>query len=416
MPEIINLADKMERQLPAELVSFMKQAGKLAASKGERLYLVGGVVRDLFLGQTNLDIDLVVEGNTVALARQLIDNKPGKITIHQRFNTAKLQWHEWSIDLATARLESYVRPGALPTVKPSSLADDLFRRDFTINAMAIELNPDGYGHLIDLYGGREDLEHKLIRILHEKSFTDDATRIWRSLRYEQRLGFQLDPDTLRLLVRDISMLDTISSDRIRYELECILKEECPEKVIKRADELGVLKSLHRSLRGNGWLEEKFKQAHKLYSPSTPPIVLYLALLAYPLNDTENERLISHLRLAKSLAQTLWDTSSIKAKLRSVANPKLSPSGIYHFLHGYSLQAITANLLASDSPVAYHHIQLFLKKLRYIKPALNGDDLIRMGITPGPGIKETLNLLQDARLDGKIKTRQDEERLVNGVAR
>jgi tRNA nucleotidyltransferase (CCA-adding enzyme) len=413
MPETANLADNIEKQLPAELVNFIKLVGGVAAGRGERVYLVGGVVRDLLLGKTNLDIDLVVEGDAIALARGLTDKQTGKITIHRQFNTAKLKWHRWSIDLATARQETYTRPGALPTVQPSSLVDDLFRRDFTINAMAIELNPEGYGHLIDPYSGQKDLIRGIIRILHGKSFIDDSTRIWRGLRYEQRLDFQIEPDTRRLLRRDIPMLDTISGDRIRYEIECILGEECPEKVFKRAEELGVLAKLNTSLKGNGWLAEKFNKARQTSLPNQPPPGLYMALLTYFLTDKEKEQLILYLRLAKPLAQTLRDSGSIKAKLRELADPKLSPSGIYHLLHGYSQQAIIANLIASDSPVVQQHIQLFLDKLRYVKPMLTGNDLIKIGISPGPRIKELLNLLLDARLDGKIKTRQDEGGLVEG---
>jgi len=413
MTETINLASKIEKQLPADLVDFMRVAGKVAASQGQSLYLVGGVVRDLLLGQTNLDLDLVVEGNAINLAQQLTQIKQGKITTHPRFNTAKLQWNKWSIDLATARSETYAKPGALPSVKPGSLSNDLSRRDFTINTMAIELIPSRYGELIDLYGGRDDLEHKLIRALHEKSFIDDATRIWRGLRYEQRLNFQLEPNTLQLLKRDIPMLDTISGDRIRHEMELILKEKYPEKVLRRAEELSVLRRLHPALKGNGWLAEKFKQARQLSYPSSPPVGLYLALVAYPLTDQESEQLISHLRLPKSLAQTLRDTISIKTKLKSLANPELVPSSIYHLLHNCSQTAITANSLACNSPVAHQNINLFLNRLRYVKPALNGDDLVRMGIAPGTQIKEILKLLHEARLDGKVTTKQGEVDLVKG---
>jgi len=413
MPKITNLASKIEKQLPAELVAFIQRAGKIAASQGQRLYLVGGVVRDLLLGQTNLDLDLVVEGNAIELAQQLAEINQGKITIHPRFNTAKLQWDRWSADLATARSETYAKPGALPTITPGSINDDLFRRDFTINAMAIELNPNHYGELIDRYEGRDDLKHKLIRVRHEKSFTDDATRIWRGLRYEQRLNFQLEPTTLKLLKRDIPMLDTISGDRIRYELECILQEEFPEKVLRRAEELDVLKWLHPSLKGNGWLTKKFEQVRQISSPNPPPVGLYLAILVYPLTNEETEPLISFLRLPKSLAQTLRDTINIKAKLPSLADPKLTPSSIYRLLHGYSLQAVTANSLACDSPMARQHIQLFLDKLRYIKPILTGNDLQKMGIAPGPQIKEILNLLHEARLDGKVTSKHGEVELVEG---
>lgn len=413
MPEIMNLTSKIEKQLPAELVSFMKLAGEVAQSQGKSLYLVGGVVRDLLLGQANLDLDLVVEGNAIELAHQLVRINPGKITTHPRFNTAKLQWDKWSIDLATARLETYDKPGALPRVKPGSINSDLFRRDFTINALAVYLVPSRYGELIDLHGGKNDLGNKLIRILHEKSFTDDATRIWRGLRYEQRLNFQLEPATLELLKRDIPMLDTISGDRIRHELELILREKCPEKIIRRAEELGVLAKLDPALKGNGWLAEKFGQARQLSSPDSPPVGLYLALLAYPLTSEENERLTSYLRLPKSTAQIIRDTASIKANLPSLANPELAPSRIYCLLHGYSPLAITANSLASDSAVVRQHIQLFLDKLRYVKPTLTGNDLQKMGIVAGPRIKEILELLHEARLDGKITSKGEEEELVRG---
>jgi len=411
MPEVINLSAKITEQLPIELVDFMQVAGEVAQRQGQKLYLVGGVVRDLLLNRTNFDLDLVVEGDAVNLARELTSINQGKIVTHPRFGTAKLKWDKWSVDLATARSETYVRPGALPTVKPNAIKDDLFRRDFTINAMAIELNPSRYGQLLDLYGGRNDLEHKLVRVLHDKSFIDDATRIWRGLRYEQRLNFQLEPATLQLLKRDIAYLDTISGDRIRHELELILKEEYPEKVLHRADELGVLLKLHPALKGNGWLAEKFEQARKLSSPDLPSTVLYLALLAYRLNEEENEQLISYLRLAKSVTQTLRDAIGLKTRLKSLANPELSPSNIYSLLHGYSSLAVLVNSLASDSPVARQHIGLFLSKLRYIKPALIGKDITRMGLVPGPGIKEVLDLLLEAKLDGKVTNKRDEEGLV-----
>jgi tRNA nucleotidyltransferase (CCA-adding enzyme) len=409
----INLAKIIERQLPAELVNFMWVVGEIANTRGERVYLVGGVVRDLLLGQANLDLDLVVEGDAIELAQQLTKINQGKITTHPRFNTAKLQWDNWSVDLATARSETYDKPGALPTVTPSSIEDDLSRRDFTINAMAIHLNPGYYGKLVDPHGGRSDLKDKRIRVLHEKSFTDDATRIWRGLRYEQRLDFHLERETLKLLQRDIPMLDTISADRIRYEIECISGEKYPEKVFRRAEELGVLATLHPALKGNGWLAAKFDQARRLCSPEPPEVDLYLALLAYPLTAEETERLISRLRLPKSSAQTLRDSIAVKNKMRSLATPGVSPSFIYSLLHSFSAPAMVANSLATESPVASQNIHLFLNRLKDIQISLTGDDLIQMGIAQGPDIKEILDLLHKARLDGKITTRHDEEVVVKG---
>ena len=411
MPKRVGLAQTIESQLPAELVNFMWLAGELALTRGERLYLVGGVVRDLFLGKANLDLDLVVEGNAIEFAKQLKKTNQAKITTHPRFNTAKLRWDKWSVDLATARSETYAKPGTLPSVTPSSIDNDLSRRDFSINAMAIHLNPGDYGKLVDPHGGRDDLKNRIIRVLHEKSFIDDATRIWRALRYEQRLDFHLERETLKLLNRDIAMLDTISRDRIRYEIECVLQEGCPEKVLRRAEELGVLARLHPALKGNGWLAEKFEQARRLTSPQPPEVGLYLALLAYPLNEEEVESLMSRLNPPKSLAQTLRDTITLKGKLKLVAIPGLSPSSIYHFLDGYSYHALLANSLAAESPTTSQNIRFFLNKLRRIETWLTGDDLIKMGASQGPQIRELLERLHEARLDGKITTRQDEEKLV-----
>ncbi|MFH1381801.1 MAG: CCA tRNA nucleotidyltransferase [Chloroflexota bacterium] len=405
MPRTANLARRMEKQLPVELVEFMEAAGLIAASQGLNLYLVGGVVRDLLLKRTNLDLDLVVEGSAIDLVRRLADIFPGKITVHARFNTAKLKWNGWSIDLATTRSETYEHPGALPKVAPGSLASDLFRRDFTINAMAVELIPARWGHLIDRHGGRQDLEDKLIRILHDKSFIDDATRIWRALRYEQRLDFKIETRTLHLLKRDTPMLATISSDRLRHELELVLKEEFPEKALHRADELGVLARLQPSLQGDGWLAEKFAQARHLSEPPSTP--LYLALLCYRLTPDETEHFITDLNFPKSLSQTLRETSSLKANLSELARPRLKPSRIYQILHGYSSLAITVNLLACDIPVACRRLRLFENKLRYIRPSLTGTDLLKMGIPQGPKIKEILQRLLEARLDGEVSSKQGE---------
>ncbi len=413
MPDVINLASKIEEQLPTDLVKFTKAAGEMARYQGLRLYLVGGAVRDLLLERTNFDLDLVVEGDAIDLAQHIKGTTPGKLIIHPRFGTARLQWDEWSVDLVTARLETYAKPGALPSVKPGSINNDLFRRDFTINAMAVELNPDRYGELLDTYGGRDDLERKLVRVLHKKSFIDDATRIWRGLRYEQRLNFELEPATLRLLKRDIPMLDTISGDRIRHELELALREKFPENVLRRADELGALARLHSSLKGDGWLAKKFEQARRFADTSSPAVWLYLALLAYRLGDNESEQLISYLRLPKKAAQILRDTAGVKAGIESLFVSGLAPSGIYSLLHGYSSTALTANSLATDSTMAEEHIRLFLNVLRYVKPILTGNDLQRMGVAPGPRISEILNRLREARLDGKVSSKRDEENLVEG---
>ncbi|MCJ7516021.1 MAG: CCA tRNA nucleotidyltransferase [Dehalococcoidia bacterium] len=406
-----NLSSQLEKYLPPPVLALAKIAGKEASELGQELYLVGGVVRDLFLDRDNFDFDLVVEGDAINLARKLAKDSQAKLTVHSRFGTAKLDYPGFSLDLATARSESYSKPGALPTVKPGSLKDDLIRRDFSINAMALHLNPQHFGELIDLYQGKDDIERRLIRVLHIKSFIDDATRILRAIRYEQRLSFKLETETAKLLRRDMAMLDTISGDRIRHEMELILKEDEPERALGRAEELGVLDQLHPALKGNGRLSKIFSQARQLDVRVSLPI-LYLCLLVHNLNAKENENFIVHLNFPRNSAEAMRQTLQLKARLHKLTNPKLKPSEIYRLLYSYSATAIQANALASESLIASQNLLLYLNKLRYVKPLLNGADLKKMGIPSGAKIGETLNILQAARLDGEVKTRKDEERLVH----
>jgi tRNA nucleotidyltransferase (CCA-adding enzyme) len=406
-----NLSAQLEKYLPPPVLALAKIAGREASELGQKLYVVGGVVRDLFLGRANFDYDLVVEGDAIQLARKIAKGSQAKLTIHSHFGTAKLKYPGFSLDLATARSETYSKPGALPTVKPGSLKDDLIRRDFSINAMALCLNPQRFSELIDPYHGKDDLKRGLIRILHPNSFTDDATRILRALRYEQRLGFKLETETERLLRRDVAMLDTISGDRIRHELELILKEDQPEKMLRRADELGVLSKIQPALKGNGRLSKIFAKARQV-DKRTSPLSLYLCLLIYNLTEKENEEFISRLNFPKRLAQAMHHTLQLKAQLDKLANPKLKPSDIYQSLKGYATQAIQANALASESPIVSQNLRLYLTKLRYVKSLLNGEDLKKIGIPTGPQIGEILNTLHKARLNGEVKTRHDEERLVH----
>jgi tRNA nucleotidyltransferase (CCA-adding enzyme) len=207
------------------------------------------------------------------------------------------------------------------------------------------------------------------------------------------------------------MLNTISGDRIRYELKSILQEHCPEKVLHRAEELEVLPKLSPALKNQGGLADNFKRARGISSPDSPPTGLYLALLVYPLTNQETRQLISFLKLSKALTRTSNDTISLKAKLPALADPKLKPSRIYRLLHNYSPQAVTANLISGRESPARRHIQSFLDKLRYVKPALTGNDLHNIGIAPGLRTKELLQRLHDARLDGKVTSKQGEVKLV-----
>ncbi len=406
-----NLASKMRERLPTELLAFLRIAVEEAEAQGQRLYLVGGAVRDLLLERPNLDFDLVVEGDALLLARKLtrVEGMGGESEkVHRRFGTAKFRRGSLSIDLVTARSETYAKPGALPTVQPGTIQDDLLRRDFSINAMAIDLSPSSFGQLFDPHGGRSDLEWGLIRILHERSFIDDATRILRALRYAQRLGFKLEQDTERLLREHKSMLDTISGDRIRHELELILKEECPEQILERAQILGVLQELNPSLRGNGWLAERFREARQ---KATPDPSLYLLLLVYPLSEEDIQTLIARLNIVGELGRNMRQVPRLKGDLPALADPALPLSAIYRLLKHYPPMAIAACALACDSPTARSHLERYLSDLRYVKISLDGENLKRLGVEPGPRLGKMLKKLLEAKLDGRVSTREQEEALV-----
>lgn len=405
----MNLASKVKSYFPKELLELLRDTSKEASKLGQRVYLVGGIVRDLLLGYPNFDLDLVTEGDAVELANRIARISGAGLVIYPRFSTAKIKSGDFAIDIATARSETYARPGALPAVTPSSIEKDLFRRDFSINAMAISLTAEDYGQLLDPHRGKDDLHSHLIRILHPDSFSDDATRILRAIRYEQRLGFNLEHETARLLKRDIPMLDTISGDRIRHELELIFREEHPEHVIKRLGDLGALQRINHSLGGNEWLAVKFDDARRLGKPGELP-ALYFCLLAYPLNGEQLNQLVSRLNPSAKLTKTLKDTARLKLHLTQLNKPSLKPSNIYYFLHEYDPLAIKANIIAEGKPVIRQHLQLFLSKLRYVKSCLNGEDLQRLGIPAGTKLGEILEILHKAKLNGEVTTKDEEEKL------
>ncbi|MFC2018311.1 CCA tRNA nucleotidyltransferase, partial [Chloroflexota bacterium] len=329
--------------------------------------------------------------------------------IHRRFGTAKLRGKKSSIDFVTARHETYAHPGALPTVLPGSIKDDLQRRDFTINSMAIHLNMNSCGKLLDPCNGRDDLENGLIRVLHPKSFIDDATRMFRAIRYEQRFSFKLEVTTEKLLYENLAMLSTISGDRIRHELELVLREDFPEKALHRAAELGILNKIHPSLRSNGWLEDRFRQARAMVT--YPSITLSLSLMLYHLSHEEGEELIGRLRFPKTTARVIGDTLRLKKKLPSLAAPDLSSSAIYRLLEGNSPPSVMASALASDSTLIQQRLHLYLDKLRHVKISLDGEALLAMGVPPGPLLGEILRALKEAKLDQRAKSREEERALV-----
>jgi tRNA nucleotidyltransferase (CCA-adding enzyme) len=410
-----NLSARISHGLPQPVVTLLRTAGSSAAGSNWSLYLVGGIVRDLILGRPGKDIDLMTDGDATELAFKLARETGSKLTLYKKFGTATFNIGDYRIDMATCRSEIYQRPGALPDVKPGSIKEDLFRRDFTVNAMAININPAHYGELIDLYGSRADLKAGVIRILHDKSFQDDATRIMRAVRYEQRLGFKFEPKTEKLLKGHLNMLDTISSERLRNELVLWLSEQQPEKILDRAGSLGILKKLHPGLRWDHSLAVAFKRSACLLQ-AYDKLPLYFCLLAYRLDEIGLYELLQRLNMTGSKLDLLTHhMMEIKNSRDLLMKKGLKNSQLYFRLNGHPLTAIQANWLYPNHRLLRSRLGLYLKKLINIKPYSSGADLATLGISQGPLMGNILNAILSARLDGEIKTRKDEERLALALA-
>ena len=405
---MIDIVAGLERRLSPEALRMLTAATDLAAEKGQNLYLVGGIVRDLLLDRANLDLDLVLEGDAIALARSLASRLRGRLVIHQRFGTATVSVNSLTLDLATARTELYARPGSLPEVQPSTLVQDLRRRDFTINAMAMELSRPGYGGLVDPLGGRGDLEAGLVRVIHDGSFVDDATRLLRAVRYEQRFGFRLEESTGALARRDAGMLSTISGDRLRHEMQRILAEARPEQALERAHQLGVLQAIHPALRWDVELSRSFHRARQAGDEQTR---VYVAIVAQDLTESDLEEVAQRLRFPKSWASVARDAQRLDPSLYALEAPGLPASQIAEALDGYSPEAIRACRAVNSSAIIRERLAVYLDKLRRIRPALDGDDLLALGVPQGPSVGEVLTALKKARLDGVVGSKDEESAFV-----
>jgi tRNA nucleotidyltransferase (CCA-adding enzyme) len=358
----------------------------------------------------NYDLDLVLEGDAVKFAEKFHFNKPISTVFHRRFGTVKLKFGNYIIDIASARREIYTKPGALPEVTAGTIEEDLLRRDFTINAMALNLSADNAGQLLDPYKGIEDLKLKLIRILHGNSFRDDASRMFRAIRYEQRLDFNIEPETLRLIKRDLNMIDTLSKDRIRNEVQLFFQEQYPEKCIRRANELGLLNKIYPALKYNEQMAECYKTARKHFKSAQLPVI-YLCLLIYNLNSEQLEGFLNIYNFNKQQVSKMRQTISLKSEIGLLANPDLKNWQIFSMLRKYELQSIYINKIASSSHKCSKAIDLYLNKLRYFRPQLTGEDLINLGVRPGAEIGTILNSLHISWVNGEIKSREQEIELV-----
>ena len=403
----MNLSAELDRWLEPETREVLVRVGSCAASLGFRAFLVGGPVRDLLLGRTSLDFDVVVEGDALAVATAVAaPGEPAAVT-HPAFGTATISAERFRIDLASARAETYERPGSLPVVRPGTIKQDLVRRDFTINAMALTLDGGHRGELLDLYGGRDDLKRGLLRVLHDNSFVDDATRIVRGVRYEQRFGFTFETHTLELLRTGLPYLDCISPDRVRHELERTFAEDEPEQAFARLDTLGVLGAIHSALSFDRQKETALMQARTSVFPSTRSDAVKWCLLTWGMSAAGIDSLSARLNLPRRVRDAAASAAGLLLLEPRLDNPLLSRSDLFALLHGFSHSALLAAELMFVLPAARAHVALYIHHLCHVRCALTGVDLRALGVSDGPEMGRILDCLRDARLNDEIASRADE---------
>lgn len=406
----------------SEVLDLYRELGTVAAALGMSVYLVGGCVRDLILRRENHDLDFVVEGSAIDLARELSRRGPTRFEIlaeHARFCTATLRVklsRPRDIDLASARTEYYEFPAALPVVEPSRLEQDLSRRDFSINALAMSLHPDSFGRIIDYYNGMSDIEGRLIRVLHQFSFIEDPTRIIRAARFASRFGFHLERKTKLQAQRaiELGIFDNLGGVRLKEEIRMIL--ESSERlvaldVLKEAG--GGLRFLDANVHYDRNLRLHIRRAERLLRDVTLPKIwiVYLGLLLSGIDATSLVETLTRLHLSEEEKRCIIAARTVFHDLMRLEHGARR-SEIYNVLHGYedSSLAIAASLAPTGS-AARRHIKLYLDKLRNLKPSLTGRELKEMGLPEGRALGKLLGELRDAVLDGNVKNAEDERKFV-----
>ncbi len=431
------IVQRLETALSPGLLGLVRAVSAMAHEANLGLYCVGGFVRDLLLSRPNADIDLVVEGDAIGLVRALVERYGGAMRKHLQFGTATWildegvaarfgrgpDWPE-TLDFVTARAEFYENPTALPTVRQSSIKLDLHRRDFSINTLAIRFAPEPFGQLLDFWGGERDLQAGQIRVLHSLSFVDDPTRILRAARFEQRFGFRIETRTLGLIEPALPLLDRVSGPRIRHEIELILREQRPERVLARLQALGVLTRMNESLAADEWLASAFEALRRaVQSPPWPGIHLdpdrrngfvlaQFVALTCRLPAVEAESLARRLQVRRSsLDAVLNGVQTFRERLPRLAEP-LRPSAVVDLLDGLGeTDLLVAWAIAPTHPARSQIVQ-YAEAWRDIRQTMTGEDLRAMGLHQGPAYGKLLKRLRVAWLDGEVAS-ADEER---GLAR
>lgn len=397
--------------LPSEKQTLLSNIAAQAAAMNMPCYLVGGFVRDLLLGQPINDLDIIVEGDAIKLGNTLVEKYGGKLTTHHKFHTAV--WHlpnsSETLDLITARKETYSTPGVLPAVMPSSIEDDLRRRDFTINAMALRVDETHFGELLDPLNGQVDLENKILRALHSNSFIDDPTRIFRAIRYEGRYSFNLEPATLSLIRSEsISVIMKLSGERIRHELDLIFEEEHSSKMILRAGDLGVFPAIHPKLPlFNSKYVDFLEMDARLDIPANRTLIGYM-LWFVDLSEEDILSIARRLDFSSDMTHSVWAVAQLKKSLPFLVNSK--PSVWTFALENLPLLSIYVVYLITRENALLDYLSLW----RHVKPHTTGDDLKAQGLAPGPRFGEILAQLRAAWLDGEVGNYSQEKEFLSKI--
>jgi tRNA nucleotidyltransferase (CCA-adding enzyme) len=393
------------RLIPSEKQDLLTSIASQAAAMNMACYLVGGPVRDLLLEKPVNDLDIVVEGDAIKLGNALLKKQGGKLATHQKFGTAIWFYNKTdALDLITARSETYDAPGTLPRVKHSGIEQDLRRRDFSINAMAVRLDGDHFGQLLDPLGGQLDLQKGMIRVLHARSFLDDPTRIFRAIRYEQRYEFKMEPETLKLITpQSLDVLSKLSGERVRHELDLILEEENPAAMLSRAADLGLFNAFKPELPS---LNARYASLFDSAPPDEFDLSYNRVLQGYLLwlMDCTVEQLhplAKRLDFTAELRGVVMAAVRLKNEIPGLVNSK--PSAWTARLDKTPLLAIHAVGLVTNEPA----LKEFIIKWRHVKSLTTGDDLKALGIPPGPRYGEILSRLRAAWLDGEVKDAKEE---------
>lgn len=384
-----------------------------ATSDGLPIFLVGGPVRDALLGAPVKDLDFVLLGDAPALAEDLARELGGRAAVHPRFGTATVETEGDRVDVVTARKEVYPFPGFLPEVSASGLEDDLARRDFSINAMALPLCGDS-PEIIDLHGGIRDLHSECVRTLHPGSFSDDPTRMLRAVRYEQRLDFQISDTTLSELKEALGAghVAAVTGDRWRQELQKIFDEDRAIEMLLQAMELGVLAAIHPALSDSQGLA-RLVIGPNLTPPSLGPMD-YLSALAASLTSADGDAVNRRLNLPAAWARVVRDTIALGGLAEALSGPSVRPSVVCRELDSLDLDAIAAVARLSPDGQYSGRLRKYLTEWRLIAPMLTGDDLLAMGVPPGPRVGQVFRELASAKQDGLVSNEEEERTLVNQI--